>query len=134
MKKKKVICITLLFLILFSTTVFAQENRIRSSIFMGEVQEVQIDENQNIIRIRAKGYIKGCKVYSEELIAIVSEDTLVIPDKCLTKDIDLQYEKVNPKEFKVAKGDTIYMVLSDAMTKSIPPQVSARSIQITNYN
>lgn len=131
MKQKRILALTLLFLIVFSTMAFAQERRMRSPVFMGEVQEVQLDEGGNILRIRAKGYIKGCKVYQEELVAIVSEETLIIPDRCSIKDIDQQYERVNPKEFKVSQGDTIYMVLRDAMTNSIPPQVGAKSIQVT---
>ena len=134
MKFKGTVILTLIFLITFNTVVFAKEMSMRSPVFMGEVQDVYLDESQNLLMIRAKGYIKGCKIYGEELIAIVSDQTLIIPDKCDLKDIDKQYDKVNPKEFKVNKGDIVYMVLSDAMTKSIPPQVSAKSIQVTNSN
>ena len=39
-------------------------------------------------------------------------------------------KKVNPKEFKIQKGDTVFFVLSEAMTKSTPPQSAARAIQL----
>lgn len=133
MKQKKVIGLTILFLILFSCTAFAQEKKMRSPIFMGEVQAVEIDEVSNVMRITAKGYIKDCKIFNQEIIAIVSEQTLIIPDTC-PMDINEQFKKVNPVEFQINKGDSIYMVLNNAMTKSTPPQVGVKSIQVTTPN
>ena len=130
MNFKKIISITLLILLTFTTLAFAQEKKSRGPIFMGEVQGVDIDEVNNIMRITAKGYIKNCVIYKEEIIAIVSQDTLIIPDKC-PMDMNQEYKKVNPVEFTINKGDSIYLVLSEAMTMSIPPQVAARAIQVT---
>lgn len=130
MNFKKIISITLLILLTFTTLAFAQEKKARSPIFMGEVQGVDIDEVNNIMRITAKGYIKNCAIYKEEIIAIVSTDTLIIPDEC-PMDMNQEYKKVNPVEFTINKGDSIYLVLSEAMTMSIPPQVGARAIQVT---
>lgn len=130
MKFIKIISLTLLILLTFTSLAFAQERKAKSPIFMGEVEAVDIDEVNNIMRITAKGYIKNCTIYQEEIVAIVSPSTLIIPDEC-PMDMNQQYEKVNPVEFSINKGDSIYMVLSEAMTKSIPPQVGVKAIQVT---
>lgn len=49
----------------------------------------------------------------------------------MSNGYESQYEKVNPVEFSINKGDSIYLVLSEVMTKSIPPQVGAKAIQVT---
>ncbi|MGL5150820.1 MAG: hypothetical protein ACRC7N_09655 [Clostridium sp.] len=109
---------------IFSTSAFSKEKEV--PLFMGEVQEVQRDNNENIIRVRAKGYLKGCSVYEEELIAIISENTILLPKDCKNNK-----GKVNPMSLQIEKGDNIFMELSNAMTKSLPPQVSALGIQVT---
>ncbi|EKY29273.1 hypothetical protein [Clostridium celatum] len=38
------------------------------------------------------------------------------------------------KDFNVKKGDIVFLVLSEAMTKSIPPQVVVKAIQLTQNN
>lgn len=130
MKITKVLSITLLILLTFTTIAFAQVRKAKSPIFMGEVEAVDIDEANNIMRITTKGYIKNCTIYKEEIVAIVSTETLIIPKEC-PMDMNQQYEKVNPVEFLINKGDSVYFVLSEAMTKSIPPQVAAKAIQVT---
>lgn len=82
MKIKKVLSITLLILLTFTTLAFAEARKSKSPIFMGEVEAVDIDEVNNIMRITAKGYIKNCTIYKEEIIAIVSPETLIIPQEC----------------------------------------------------
>ena len=49
---------------------------------MGIVEEVQKNTGENTINIKVKGYLKGIKVINQELVAIVSEDTLIIPNEC----------------------------------------------------
>lgn len=134
MKLKRSLAITLLFLLVFSLPVFAFGKKPKSPIFMGEVQEVQKSEKDNTLRVGVKGYIKGCKVYKEDIIATISENTVIIPDGCLNDEKDNKCEKANPQEIKIEKGDTVFMVLNEAMTKSIPPQVGVKSIQITKAN
>ena len=84
MKNKRIIAIGLIFLLIFSTKSFAEENKPESNaIFMGIVEEVQKNTGENTINIKVKGYLKGIKVINQELVAIVSEDTLIIPNECL---------------------------------------------------
>ncbi|GAA0076505.1 hypothetical protein UT300005_08830 [Clostridium sp. CTA-5] len=132
MRHNKVLAITLLFLMFFSMPAFAFGEKEKDVLFMGEVQEVQKVEKDNILRVRVKGYIKGGKVYKEEVIGIVGENTMLMPDECFNMKKNNKYEKVNPKELKIEKGDTVFMVLNEAMTKSIPPQAGVKLIQITS--
>lgn len=134
MKYKRILILTLLLLLTITSTVFAQERRMKSPIFMGEVLEVQINEKDNIMQIRTKGYIKNSQVYKEEIIAIISEETILLPNSCPLEKTNTTHEKVNPVELTINKGDTVFMVLSEAMTKSIPPQVNAKAIKINTPN
>lgn len=124
MKFKKTLVITLLFILSLSIPTFAS-NKEKSPIFMGKVLEVTKDEKDNSVRVKAKGYIKGCSVYEEELILIVTKDTEIIGSKCGNEE---KYEK------EVCVGDLIFAKLDRAMTKSIPPQVVAKKIQISKVN
>ena len=101
-------------------------------IFMGEVEEVQKNEKDNTLNIKVKGYLKGLTVNSKELIAVVDNETLILPNECPKEGEEIDIKKVDPKTFKIEKGDVIFLVLSEAMTKSNPPQVSAKAIQITD--
>ena len=130
MKHKRVVVLTLLFLLVCSFNVFASKRPEPNLIFMGEVEEVQRNEDNNTINVKVKGYLKGLVVQNQELIAIVSDETLIIPNECPKEGEEPDIKKVNPKEFKIQKGDTVFFVLSEAMTKSTPPQAAARAIQL----
>ena len=131
MKNKRIIALALLFLLVFSSNVFADRRKPEpNAIFMGTVEEVQRNEDNNTINVKVKGYLKGLVVQNQELIAIVSDETLIIPNECPKEGEEPDIKKVNPKEFKIQKGDTVFFVLSEAMTKSTPPQASARAIQL----
>lgn len=134
MKLKRVLSLLLLFLLIFSFSVFASEKPAPNTIFMGEVQEVQKNDKGNTLNVKVKGYIKGCQVYKEEVVAILSEETLVIPNDCPKEGEEIEIKKVNPNDFRVNKGDVVLLILSEAMTKSIPPQASAKAIQISYKN
>lgn len=124
MKFKRTLVITLLCILSLSIPTFAS-NKEKSPIFMGKVLEVTKDDKDNSVRVKAKGYVKGCSVYEEELILIVTKDTEIIGSKCGNED---KYEK------EVCVGDLIFAKLDKAMTKSIPPQVVAKKIQISKVN
>ena len=124
MKFKKTLVITLLFILSLSIPTFAS-NKEKAPIFMGKVLEVTKDEKDNSVRVKGKGYIKGCSVYEEELILIVTKDTEIIGSKCGNEE---KYEN------EVCVGDLIFAKLDKAMTKSIPPQVVAKKIQISKVN
>ena len=132
MKHKRVLVLTLLFLLICSCNVFASKRPEPNMIFMGEVEEVQKNEKDNTLNIKVKGYLKGLTVNSQELIAVVNNETLILPNECPKEGEEIDSKKVDPKKFKVEKGDVIFLVLSEAMTKSNPPQVLAKAIQITD--
>lgn len=131
MKHKRVVVLTLLFLLVCSFNVFASKRPEPNLIFMGEVEEVQRNEDDNTLNIKVEGYIKGITIKSQELIAVVDSETLIFPNECPKEGGEIDIKKVDPKSFKVEKGDVIFLVLSEAMTKSNPPQASAKAIQVT---
>ena len=132
MKHKIILVLTLVFLLICSCNVFASKRPEPNMIFMGEVEEVQKNEKDNTLNIKVKGYLKGLTVNSKELIAVVDNETLILPNECPKEGEEIDIKKVDPKTFKIEKGDVIFLVLSEAMTKSNPPQVSAKAIQITD--
>ena len=132
MKHKRILVLTLVFLLICSCNVFASKRPEPNMIFMGEVEEVQKNEKDNTLNIKVKGYLKGLTINSQELIAVVNNETLILPNECPKEGEEIDIKKVDPKTFKVEKGDVIFLVLSEAMTKSNPPQVSAKAIQITD--
>ena len=131
MKYKRILVLTLLFLLICSCNVFAGKRPEPNAIFMGEVEEVQRNENDDTLNIKVKGYIKGLTIKNHELIAAVDNETLIIPNECPKEGEEIDIKKVDPKVFKVEKGDVVFFVLSEAMTKSNPPQASAKAIQVT---
>ena len=131
MKHKRILALTLLFLLICSCNVFASKRPEPNAIFMGEVEEVKKNENDNTLNIKVKGYLKGLTVKDQELIAVVDNETLIIPNECPKEGEEIDIKKVDPKVFKVEKGDVVLFILSEAMTKSNPPQASAKAIQVT---
>ena len=82
MKYKRILVLTLLFLLICSCNVFAGKRPEPNAIFMGEVEEVQRNENDNTLNIKVKGYLKGVTVKDQQLIAVVDNETLIIPNEC----------------------------------------------------
>jgi len=118
MKIKRVIALLAIFIMMFTVTAFAKPPG--PSIFMGEILEVNLDSKQENTMLLVKGYIKGCEIYPEELVTIVSKDTKLMTN-CGEKVDILNFEK----------GDKVFIELSPIMTSSIPPQSSAMKIQLT---
>lgn len=119
MKVKKIsfIFILVVFMVAISIPVFAN-HREQSPLFMGEILEVNKNDGGNM-SLLVEGYIKGDKIFKEKLKVIVAPDTKIIncgEDKC--------------GKVTFVKGDTVFIVLSDAMTKSIPPQTTAKKIVV----
>lgn len=134
MNQKKILSLLVLFLLIFSLNVFASEKPVPNTIFMGEVQEIYTNKKDNTLSIKVKGYIKGYQVYKEEIVAVLSEETLIIPNEFPKDGEEIEIKKVNPNDFKVNKEDVVLLILGEAMTKSIPPQVSVKAIQISYKN
>lgn len=139
LKVKKILVVSMLCIMGFSsTTVLAEttkeEWKNKGPIFMGKVLEVERNDKDKNIRVKVKGYIRGCEVYEEELIAIVNEDTDIILDRCnkenKAKDKNSELE-LELKDINIEKGDNVFIRLDKAMTMSLPPQSLAKKIQIT---
>ena len=124
MRTKRILLGALMLMLFMTMPVFAS-NKEKTPIFMGKVLEVIKDDKYDNVRIKAKGYIKGCSIYEEELILIVNKDTEIIGHRCQGED---------KKETEVCVGDLVFAKLDKAMTKSIPPQVVAKRLQITKGN
>ncbi len=119
MKVRKVLLFALVALFIFSMSVpVLAKPRHNSPIFMGEILEVTKDNSGNIMLL-VDGYLKGPQIYKEKLVAIVGPDTKVF---------NCNVENSNKVDF--AKGDIVFIILSEAMTKSIPPQSVAQKIQV----
>lgn len=129
MKLKRTVILAILLITALSIPAMAKPVK-NGPIFMGEILEVNKDNENNTLRLLVRGYIKGCEVYEEELICIVNENTEIIENKCFTTEGEAK-EKLTYKNIEVSKGDRVFIVLSDAMTKSIPPQTAARAIQVS---
>ena len=134
MKKKRIVVLAILFTLVFGFRVFASEKNTNPAIFMGQITNVEKSENNDALRVTVNGYIKGCEVYEEEIIGIITEETYVIPSTYNCNENELNLTKVNVNDFKLEKGETVFCILDEAMTKSIPPQVRIKAIQISPQN
>lgn len=128
LKLKRTLIAVIICIMGFSIPTFAQTEKVKSKgpIFMGKVLVVEEKDKFNNIRIRVKGYIKGCEVYEEEMFVIISNDTKVIANNC-----NEEKNKDSSTNLNIEVGDTVFICLSDVMTSSIPPQSSAKKIQVT---
>ena len=93
----------------------------KSPVIIGEILNVEKDEDNKIINITVEGYIKDKEVNRIKVIGIIDDTTKImnsINDK--KENIELQ------------KGDLVYMRVSEAMTKSNPPQTVVKRIFVTN--
>lgn len=118
-KRAVILALVTIFILSIGIPVMAKpKNKHMGPIFMGEVLEVNKD-NQGNTMVLAEGYIRGQKVYKETLVAIVGPDTKIL--NCEGKEV---------KNGDFAKGDIVFIKLSDRMTFSIPPQSVAIEIQV----
>jgi len=132
LKLKRMIVGVMVCIMGVSMPVVAKAEKIKGNKFMGKVLEVEKSEKDNTIRIKVKGYLKSCDVYEEELIAIISSDTKIMTNTCNEeKEDEKNKNKCDIKVVNIEKGDTVFICLDKAMTKSIPPQANAKRIQIT---
>lgn len=115
---KKSFIALLLFLGVFGVTAFA--NPLKHAGFMGEVVKVQKCENTKEMKLLVCGYLKGCEITKTQMVVICNKDT-EIKDSCNKKVKDLE----------VKEGDTVCIELDSKMTKSIPPQATAKKIYVS---
>ena len=119
MKVKKTSLLFVVTILFFSlcTPLLAKPNR-KNPIFMGEVLEVSKDNSGNTLLL-VDGYLKTQQVSKQNVVAVVGPDT---------KILNCEGEESNAGMFE--KGDVVFIVLSEAMTFSIPPQSVARKIKV----
>lgn len=96
------------------------EKNYRSPIFMGEVIEVY-KENDKVTRITVDGFLKSNNIFKQRIIGIITEDTKVINSENNKKEENIE----------IKEGDLVYMRVSEAFTKSEPPQTVIKRIFIT---
>lgn len=92
----------------------------KSPIFIGEIADVQKDEDGKSTRITVEGYIKGVEVGKTKIVGIVNEETKIMNSSNDKKE-----------NIELKQGDLVYMRLAEAMTKSNPPQTLVKRIFVT---
>lgn len=124
MKLKKSLLVICSLLIFSSILIGAAEPEkamnAKSPVVIGEIIDVEKSEDNKSIRITVEGYIKDKEVNKIKVIGII-DDT--------TKVMNSSNDKKEKIEFQ--KGDLVYMRVSEAMTKSNPPQTIIKRIFIT---
>ena len=92
----------------------------KSPIVISEILAIEKSEDNKSIRITVEGYIKDKEVNKIKVVGIIDDTTKVMNSSNDKKDnIELQ------------KGDLVYMRVSEAMTKSNPPQTIVKRIFVT---
>ncbi|MCF0147709.1 MAG: hypothetical protein HUJ77_04840 [Clostridium sp.] len=124
MKLKKSLLVICSLLIFSSILIGAAEPdktiNAKSPIIIGEILNVEKSEDSKSIRITVEGYIKDKEVNKIKVVGII-DDT--------TKVMNSSNDKKEKIEFQ--KGDLVYMRVSEAMTKTNPPQTIVKRIFIT---
>ena len=118
---KKSIVAAMLFVGLFSIPASAHPRK--GPIFMGTIKKVEECKDSKDIKLLVDGYMNACDVYKGEIIIKVNEKTK-LHGSCNKKDCK--------EEIKLEVGDHISAILDDKITKSIPPQASAKKIKVTS--
>ncbi|BFK81794.1 hypothetical protein I3900191A7_19390 [Clostridium baratii] len=118
---KKSIVAAMLFVGLFSIPASAHPRK--GPIFMGTIKKVEECKDSKDIKLLVEGYMNACDVYKGEIIIKVNEKTK-LHGSCNKKDCK--------EEIKLEVGDHISAILDDKITKSIPPQASAKKIKVTS--
>lgn len=118
---KKSIVAAILFVGLFSIPASAHPRK--GPIFMGTIKKVEECKDSKDIKLLVDGYMNACDVYKGEIIIKVNEKTK-LHGSCNKKDCK--------EEIKLEVGDHICAILDQKITKSIPPQASAKKIKVTS--
>ncbi|OPF51905.1 hypothetical protein BH721_10565 [Clostridium baratii] len=118
---KKSIVAAILFVGLFSIPASAHPRK--GPIFMGTIKKVEECKDSKDIKLLVEGYMNACDVYKGEIIIKVNEKTK-LHGSCNKKDCK--------EEIKLEAGDYICAILDQKITKSIPPQASAKKIKVTS--
>lgn len=121
MKLKKSLILVLSFIMIIGVMVSAKPvNKEKGPVVMGQVVEVNKDQDGKVTSITVEGFIKGEEVSKIKLVGLISEDT-----KIMNSAHDPQDKIV------IEKGNLVYMRVGEAMTKSNPPQTNVKRIFIS---
>ena len=122
--KKSLLVICSLLVISFSLIGAAEPEKgmnTKSPVIIGEITDVEKSSDNKSIRITVEGYIKDQEVNKIKVIGIVDDTTKVMNS---TND--------KKENIELQKGDLVYMRVSEAMTKSNPPQTVVKRLFVTN--
>lgn len=123
MKFKKSLILVLSFIMIFGVLVSAKPqkgNKEKGPVVMGQIIEVNKDKDGKVTAITVEGFIKGEEVSKIKIVGLISEDT-----KIMNSAHDPQGDIV------IEKGNLVSMRVSDAMTKSNPPQSNVKRLFIS---
>lgn len=123
MKIKKsliVVCSLLLFSFVLVGADPGHGMNTKSPVVIGEIIDVKDGDDGKSLMITVEGYIKGQEVNKTTLVGIINDETKIM-------------NSANDKKenIKLEKGDLVYMRVSEAMTKSNPPQTVVKRLFIT---
>lgn len=123
MKIKKsliAVCSLLVFSFIFIGANPGQGMNAKSPVVIGEITEVKEAEDGKSLMITVEGYIKDKEVNKTTLVGVINDETKIM-------------NSANDKKenIKLEKGDLVYMRVSEAMTKSIPPQTAVKRLFVT---
>lgn len=114
MKFKKSLILILSFMMIIGILVSAKPSRggkDKGPVVMGQVIEVNKDQDGKVTSITVEGFIKGDEVMKIKLVGLISEDTKILNSAHDPQD-----------KILIEKGDLVSMRVNMAMTKSNPPQ------------
>lgn len=123
MKLKKYSLVLFSFILITGVLVSAKPakcDKEKGQVVMGEIKEVNKNDNGEVVSITVEGYIKGKEVIKTTIVGLISEDTKVFNSNHDKKE-----------DITIEKGDIVSMRVDEAMTKSLPPQTNVKRLFIT---
>jgi hypothetical protein len=119
MKMKKILFLSVVVILIFSVGVMAKDKPSEAVIiFMGEILEVKEDNKGNTLLL-VNGYLKAEYIVKHKIVAVVGPETRLV---------NCNGEKTNKLDY--SKGNNVFILLSEAITSSIPEQCEAKQIQV----
>lgn len=123
MKFKKSLILVLSFVMIIGALVSANPQKggkEKGPVVMGQVVEVNKDQDGKVTSITVEGFIKGIEVSKIKLVGLISEDTKIMNAAHDPQD-----------QIAIEKGNIVSMRVDEAMTKSNPPQSNVKRIFIS---
>lgn len=114
MKFKKSLILILSFMMIIGVLVSAKPSKAgkdKGPVVMGQVIEVNKDQDGKVTSITVEGFMKGNEVMKIKLVGLISENTKILNSAHDPQD-----------KILIEKGDLVSMRVDMAMTKSNPPQ------------